>query len=327
MGGQWHCMPEVADRLTAALTKFAGRNIVWWGDLSGSVYNGSSVLDGADGSAFHPSGDHGFEQHPVPTAIKTAGSTQYRPTREEQDMSASRLDDDDPLTAGLPDSSNGVHIMRDGGGRLVVHKPADEENFESISWIRHEPGELAKREVAAYRISRLLGFDLVPPTGLVPDGPYGNGSVQQYRILRPEQPANQFDAKQQQQAAVLHYIIGTPDGRASNYRPDENGNLVLFDNGYAFPEALDSVSDDDIPFEIDSEWDDDIPFQIDSDFVNTHRGATLDDDILNAVDAVTAEQVHSALGDLGLGHSAVGVANRLAAIKSARTIPASDTPD
>jgi uncharacterized repeat protein (TIGR03843 family) len=39
------------------------------------------------------------------------------------------------------------------------------------------PGSLAGREVAAYELSRALGFDLVPPT-VMRDGPLGPGSCQ-----------------------------------------------------------------------------------------------------------------------------------------------------
>ena len=40
------------------------------------------------------------------------------------------------------------------------------------------PDGLFRREVAAYRLSELLGWDLVPPTVLRDDGPFGPGSLQ-----------------------------------------------------------------------------------------------------------------------------------------------------
>lgn len=67
---------------------------------------------------------------------------------------------------GLPHS---VYHLREGERHRRIGIPA-------------KPGELAKREVAAYRLAQLLGFDLVPPTALI-YGPCGRGSVQQLRVL------------------------------------------------------------------------------------------------------------------------------------------------
>ncbi|OFS26405.1 SCO1664 family protein [Brevibacterium sp. HMSC07C04] len=41
-------------------------------------------------------------------------------------------------------------------------------------------GSLARREVAAFRLARLLGIDEVPPTVFLDDGPLGPGSLQAY---------------------------------------------------------------------------------------------------------------------------------------------------
>ena len=42
------------------------------------------------------------------------------------------------------------------------------------------PGGLDRREVAAYELSRALGWDLVPITVLRDDGPLGSGSLQRF---------------------------------------------------------------------------------------------------------------------------------------------------
>ncbi len=75
----------------------------------------------------------------------------------------------------LPASSNAtflVEVVRDGTGVLAVYKPA---RGERPLW--DFPGGLYRREVAAYELSRALGWDLVPPT-LAREGPLGEGSLQ-----------------------------------------------------------------------------------------------------------------------------------------------------
>jgi hypothetical protein len=312
---EWHRMSEVVERITAALLRFTERDVGRRQDFNGTIRTGPVAAGSAEEASVGLFGRDRIEHSPG-SAARPEQSRSYRPTPEERAMSSrTQLRSEDELTASLPPgNNNGVHIMRDSDDKLVVYKPAAEETFEGISWIRHVPGELAKREVAAYRINRLLGFDLVPPTGLIERGPHGRGSVQEYRTLRPdEEPWHAFDAKQQQQAAVLHYIIGMPDGLAHNYRRDENGDLVLFDHGYAFPQAPDPRRDDAISFGIDS------------DFADTHRGANFDPDVLEAVDSLSPDQVRGALDDLGFDESAInGVLARIEKIKSARTIPSSD---
>src|SRR4030095_8024820 len=58
----------------------------------------------------------------------------------------------------------------------AVYKP---QRGEQPLWDFPE-NSLAHREVAAYLISRALGFHIVPFTILRDDGPYGAGSLQQF---------------------------------------------------------------------------------------------------------------------------------------------------
>ena len=70
-------------------------------------------------------------------------------------------------------------------GHRAVHKPARGERP------LHDfpPGSLAAREAAAYVISRVGGFDLVPPT-VLRDGPLGRGSLQLWVEQEPERLAD-----------------------------------------------------------------------------------------------------------------------------------------
>ncbi len=58
----------------------------------------------------------------------------------------------------------------------VVYKPIAGE-APLWDFPRHT---LAAREVAAYELSRRAGFDVVPPTAMIADGPAGPGSVQRW---------------------------------------------------------------------------------------------------------------------------------------------------
>lgn len=59
---------------------------------------------------------------------------------------------------------------------LAVHKP---QRGEAPLW-DFPDGSLYRREVAAYVVSEVLGWDLVPRTVVRDDGPFGVGSLQRY---------------------------------------------------------------------------------------------------------------------------------------------------
>lgn len=61
-------------------------------------------------------------------------------------------------------------------GDLAVYKP---RRGEAPLW-DFPAGTLHQREVAAYEVSAALGWDLVPVTVLVDDGPFGAGSLQRF---------------------------------------------------------------------------------------------------------------------------------------------------
>ncbi|RPK67003.1 Phosphatidylinositol 3- and 4-kinase [Streptomyces sp. ADI96-02] len=64
-------------------------------------------------------------------------------------------------------------VAYDGEERTCVYKPVAGER---PLW-DFPDGTLARREVAAYEVSRATGWDLVPPT-VLRDGPYGEGMCQ-----------------------------------------------------------------------------------------------------------------------------------------------------
>lgn len=92
---------------------------------------------------------------------------------------------------------------------------------------------LCLREVAAYEVSRFLGWGLVPYTILAPDGPYGPGSLQLFIEYNPN----------------YHYFNFKPEDRA-RLRPvalfdhltnnaDRKGSHVFFEKGTRHLYAID----------------------------------------------------------------------------------------
>ena len=114
-----------------------------------------------------------------------------------------------------------VTVRHEGQEYHAVYKPT---RGEQPLWDFPE-NTLAGREVAAYLVSERLGFHIVPYTVLRPDGPYGEGSLQQLIEYDPE----------------YHYInISEPDKQL--LRPvvlfdllcnnaDRKGSHVFFETG------------------------------------------------------------------------------------------------
>ncbi len=91
----------------------------------------------------------------------------------------------------LTEASNATFLTRDEAEVLWVYKPVA---GEAPLW-DFPRGTLSRREVAAYQLSEVLGFGIVPGT-VWHDGPAGEGSVQTWvegelsdlvDLLRPEQ--------------------------------------------------------------------------------------------------------------------------------------------
>ncbi len=77
----------------------------------------------------------------------------------------------------MPYSSNATFLVEVSEGdrsHRAIYKPG---KGERPLW--DFPPELFKREVATYRLSAALGWEVVPPT-VIASGPYGEGSVQAF---------------------------------------------------------------------------------------------------------------------------------------------------
>ena len=102
-------------------------------------------------------------------------------------------------------------------------------------------GTLYQREIAAYEVSRLLGWDLIPPT-VEYEGEYGVGSLQlfiehdpaqHYFVLREQ---DSFD-EQLVRVAVFDLIANNADRKGGHVLLDATNQLWGIDNGLCFSAA------------------------------------------------------------------------------------------
>lgn len=141
------------------------------------------------------------------------------------------------LVGLLAGSSNHTLLVRLGrdDDRLAVYKP---RRGERPLW-DFPSGTLHRREVAAYRVSAFLGWDLVPPT-VLRDGPLGIGSVQQFVHHDPaehyftlvEDPALHGRLAQM---ATFDLLVNNADRKGGHVLRMRDGHrLVGIDHGLTF---------------------------------------------------------------------------------------------
>ncbi len=101
------------------------------------------------------------------------------------------------------------------------------------------PKGLYKREVAAYELSKHLGWNLVPETIIRPNGPYGIGSLQYF--IEADFSQNYFTLIEQDDLVyqlftlgVFDLIANNADRKASHCLIDTQGNIWGIDNGLCF---------------------------------------------------------------------------------------------
>jgi uncharacterized repeat protein (TIGR03843 family) len=115
----------------------------------------------------------------------------------------------------------------------AVYKPS---RGEQPLWDFPE-GSLAAREVAAYLVSQALGWDLVPPTVLRPDGPVGLGSLQLYVDVDPERHYFTLTESEKQclrPAAVFDLLVNNADRKGGHVLLASDGHVWLIDHGVCF---------------------------------------------------------------------------------------------
>jgi len=122
--------------------------------------------------------------------------------------------------------------MPDERTQLAIYKPRAGE----APLYDFPDGTLYLREVAAYELSRWLGWDLVPPT-VVRDGPHGIGSVQLY--VEPDEPrdATRFwgaNRPEIERMVLFDHIANNADRKIGHCLRDRRGKVWGIDHGLTF---------------------------------------------------------------------------------------------
>jgi uncharacterized repeat protein (TIGR03843 family) len=136
----------------------------------------------------------------------------------------------------LPWASNAtflVEVTRKGASTLAVYKP---QRGERPLW--DFPRGLYRREVAAYRLSELLGWALVPPT-LEREGPYGPGSIQLFVDAEFEEHYFTLRERPEHRPALARLcafdlITNNADRKSGHCLLGRDGRLYAIDNGLCF---------------------------------------------------------------------------------------------
>jgi uncharacterized repeat protein (TIGR03843 family) len=134
-------------------------------------------------------------------------------------------------------SSNGAFLVRacaDGVELEAVYKP---RRGERPLW-DFPDGTLYRREVAAFEVSEVLGWGIVPVTVLRPDAPLGEGAIQRfidhdpdehYFTLLPEH-ADRF-----REFAAFDIVVNNTDRKGGHcLRDRDDGRVVGIDHGLTF---------------------------------------------------------------------------------------------
>jgi hypothetical protein len=132
-------------------------------------------------------------------------------------------------------SSNTIFLARveDGDLRaLAVYKP---RRGERPLW-DFPDGTLCQREVAAYVVSRALGWPLIPPTTLR-DGPHGPGALQLYVDADPE--ANYFTFREERlpnllPVALFDILVNNADRKGGHLLLAAGKRIWAIDNALTF---------------------------------------------------------------------------------------------
>jgi uncharacterized repeat protein (TIGR03843 family) len=139
------------------------------------------------------------------------------------------------LVGQIISSSNVIFLtsVDDGDLRaLAVYKP---RRGETPLW-DFPRGTLCLREVAAYVVSQMLGWPLIPPT-VLRDGPYGPGALQLYIDADPE--ADYFTLREERTldllpVALFDILANNADRKGGHLLLDRWNHIWAIDNALTF---------------------------------------------------------------------------------------------
>jgi uncharacterized repeat protein (TIGR03843 family) len=116
---------------------------------------------------------------------------------------------------------------------LAVYKPAE---GESPLW-DFPNGSLYRREVAAYVVSKHLGWPRIPPTVIREEAPHGIGAMQMYVVAEPERhylASNAEPADRWIEVAIFDVLTNNADRKSGHCLTDAEGEVWVIDHGLTF---------------------------------------------------------------------------------------------
>ena len=125
-----------------------------------------------------------------------------------------------------------VNVALDGVEAYGIYKPRD---GEAPLW-DFPNGALYKREYAAYLLSDILGWDLVPFT-IIRDGPYGVGSVQEFIEHDPKENYYTLGGEYADQLRIVccfDLVANSTDRKPNHLIISPDGKLWSIDHGLTF---------------------------------------------------------------------------------------------
>jgi hypothetical protein len=117
-------------------------------------------------------------------------------------------------------------------GLTAVYKPA---RGESPLW-DFEAGSLYKREVAAYELSKTLGWPRIPPTVVRPKAPHGVGAVQLFIEADSRHFLSSHATKREtwMRIALFDVVTNNADRKSGHCLFDSDDNVWVIDHGLTF---------------------------------------------------------------------------------------------
>ncbi|MEO1063996.1 MAG: SCO1664 family protein [Actinomycetota bacterium] len=140
----------------------------------------------------------------------------------------------------MPWSSNGTFLVSFGSeDRRAIYKPT---SMERPLW--DFPAGLHRREVAAYELSRALGWSVIPPTVIrTVDAELGEGSLQHFVDADFEQHhftlvEDERHHDQLRRICLFDVLANNTDRKSGHCLVDRSGSIWGIDNGLCFAEEF-----------------------------------------------------------------------------------------
>jgi uncharacterized repeat protein (TIGR03843 family) len=142
---------------------------------------------------------------------------------------ASAADEDQGV---MPIDVTDPAMRAEHAGSMCVYKPVrGERPLDDFP-----DGTLARREVAAFHVSEMSGWQVVPPTVML-DGPFGEGMVQAWIETDPDVDVVELVTRGDERLrsmCLFDALVNNADRKAGHLLPTADGRVLGVDHGICF---------------------------------------------------------------------------------------------